>query len=115
MSRKPWDILQLVERPMPTPGHGQVLVKVHAVGLNPGVYTMMKPWAKMLITKPAIPETDLSGTIVSVGDDVHEWAVGDNVYGVIPATEFMKKGQGALTQYALLHTQYVYVSNSNAR
>jgi NADPH:quinone reductase len=74
------DVLQLAEVPTPRPGPGQVLVRVHAVGVNP-VETYIRSGA--YARKPSLPYTpggDAAGVIEAVGDDVVDWRVGDRVY-----------------------------------
>lgn len=65
------------EVPDPTPGPGQVLAEVAAVGVNfidiyrrSGVYS---------VTYPSIPGTEGSGTVVALGEGVHNLAVGDRI------------------------------------
>lgn len=66
-----------LEVPVPTPGTGEVLVETAATGLNfietyqrSGLYEVEYPF---------IPGTEASGTVVGVGDDVENVAVGDRV------------------------------------
>lgn len=65
------------EVPVPTPGSGQVLIETAAAGLNfietyqrSGLYDVPYPF---------IPGSEASGTVVAVGDNVREIAVGDRV------------------------------------
>ena len=65
------------EVPVPTPSSGQVLIETAAAGLNfietyqrSGLYDVQYPF---------IPGSEASGTVVAVGDEVREIAVGDRV------------------------------------
>ena len=65
------------EVPVPTPGSGQVLIETAAAGLNfietyqrSGLYDVQYPF---------IPGSEASGTVVAIGDNVHEITVGDRV------------------------------------
>lgn len=65
------------EVPLPTPSAGQVLVETAATGLNfietyqrSGLYDVQYPF---------IPGSEASGTVVALGDDVTNVAVGDRV------------------------------------
>ena len=72
--------LVLQDVPDPKPGAGQVVVKIHAAGVNPveayirtGTYAM-KP------NLPYTPGADGAGTVLSVGEGVTKYAKGDRVY-----------------------------------
>jgi NADPH2:quinone reductase len=74
------EVMRLEEVPDPECGTGQVLVRVHAIGINPvdtyirtGLYAI-KP------TLPYIPGSDASGTVEAVGEGVKRLRVGDRVY-----------------------------------
>lgn len=103
------DVLHLERAwPVPAVGPGEVLVQVHTVALNPGGAKLMQTfpytWA---IRKPAVPESDFSGTVV-IADGGGLFAVGDRVCGTNFASMF--KGQGALAEYVpVLASQLVRV------
>ena len=99
----PWDVLHQVDALIPAPSANEVLLRVHAVALSRGGYTMIKHLPSILMKKPAIPEPDVSGTIVSVGTDVRQWAVGDKVFGTMSARELLRERRGGLTEYTLVH------------
>jgi NADPH2:quinone reductase len=70
--------LEEVENPRCAPG--QILIKVHAVGVNP-VDTYIR--AGLYAIKPAlpyIPGSDASGTIEAVGEGVKRFKIDDRVY-----------------------------------
>lgn len=69
------EVLTVVERPVPTPGAGEVLVKVAAAGVNrPDVLQRMGLYP-MPPGAPSILGLEVAGTIVALGDGVgHEWA-----------------------------------------
>ncbi|KZP09738.1 NAD(P)-binding protein [Athelia psychrophila] len=70
----------LITRPVPTPGAGDVLVKVQSIGLNPAenvVRTEAGSW--VLQEYPALTGTDGAGTVVKLGEGVIGWEVGDRV------------------------------------
>jgi NADPH:quinone reductase len=74
------EVLRLKEVPTPQPGSGQVLVRIHAIGVNPvETYIRAGTYARL----PALPYTpgnDGSGVIEQVGSDVTEFKPGDRVY-----------------------------------
>ncbi|MEV0280531.1 NADP-dependent oxidoreductase [Streptomyces sp. NPDC050610] len=77
------EVLRLTELPRPAPGTGEILVAVHAAGLNP---TDFKHRA-LSIFLPSPPLTlgwDVSGTVVETGFGVTLFRPGDEVFGMLP-------------------------------
>ena len=76
------DVLELRDTPQPTPGPGEVLIKVKAAGLNRSdVYSRTtKAYGK---DGPEIPGLEVSGTITSCGPDTSRWHPGDEVCALI--------------------------------
>jgi NADPH:quinone reductase-like Zn-dependent oxidoreductase len=77
------DVLAVVDVEPPTPGPGQLLVRVRAAGINPGE---AKIRAGLLherypATFPSGQGSDLAGVVEQVGDGVAEFAAGDEVIG----------------------------------
>jgi NADPH2:quinone reductase len=74
------EVLRLEEVPTPQPGSGEVLVRMHAVGVNPvETYIRAGKYARL----PALPYTpgnDGAGVVEQVGADVTEFKPGDRVY-----------------------------------
>lgn len=75
----PPDVLRLEEVPDPIAGPGEVVVRVHAAGVNP-VETYIRSGIYPRPPTPFILGNDGAGVIESVGDNVHSVAVGDRVY-----------------------------------
>jgi NADPH2:quinone reductase len=73
------EVMQLEEVPDPQPGAGQVVVRVHAVGVNP-VETYIRSGIYPKPPTPYTPGNDGAGVIAAVGPDVSQVAVGDRVY-----------------------------------
>jgi NADPH:quinone reductase-like Zn-dependent oxidoreductase len=73
---------------------GEVLVRVHAVAINPpdwylrGGYKMLPPEWQPAIALPAIPGTDISGIVDAVAADVEGFAIGDAVFGMVRFPSF---------------------------
>ena len=74
-------VLDRVERP--TPKDGEVLVKVHAAGVNPLDWKIRAGYLKqfMPIQLPFIPGNDVAGTVEALGSGVTGFAPGQAVYG----------------------------------
>ena len=74
------EVLRLEEVPTPQPGPDQVLVRMHAVGVNPvETYIRAGKYAR-LPQLPYTPGNDGSGVIEQVGPGVSEFKPGDRVY-----------------------------------
>ena len=73
-------VLKLEEIPTPSPGQGQVLVKIHAVGVNP-VDTYLRSNTDNRGPKlPYTPGSDAAGVVEAVGGGVTAFKPGDRVY-----------------------------------
>jgi NADPH2:quinone reductase len=88
------EVLKLEEIPRPKPAAGQVLIQVHAAGVNPydtymrnGTYAIKPPL-------PYTPGSDAAGTVEAVGPGVTKVKPGDRVYVAKTVT-------GAYAEYAL--------------
>src|SRR5918997_1932628 len=73
------EVLKLEEMPDPTPGPGQVLIKVHAVGVNP-VETYIRKGIYGWKVWPYTPGSDGAGVVEAVGEGVTAFKPGDRVY-----------------------------------
>jgi len=74
------EVLRRKEVPMPEVGAGQVLIRMHAVGVNPvETYIRSGTYAR-LPELPYTPGNDGAGVIEQVGSDVNEFKAGDRVY-----------------------------------
>src|SRR6478736_6275664 len=88
------EVLRVGEVPIPEPSDREVLIKVHAAGLDRGTEHLMtgKPYAMRMATglrRPRNPISgrDVAGTVVKVGSAVTRFAPGDEVYGVASAAK----------------------------
>ncbi len=78
------DVLTPTQRPVPQPGHGQILIKVAYAGVNrpdalqrAGAYAP-PPGASDL------PGLEASGEVAAIGEGVTDWAIGDQVCALLP-------------------------------
>lgn len=75
------DAIELADMPTPVPTPGHVLIKVHAVGLNPVDYKLAEGGNENW-TYPHILGLDVAGEIVEIGEGVEDtWKVGMRVAG----------------------------------
>ncbi|MCE9598218.1 MAG: NAD(P)-dependent alcohol dehydrogenase [Spirochaetia bacterium] len=73
------DNLKLADRADPTPGHGEVLVRMRAASLNFRDYLTVIGQYNPRYKLPLVPGSDGAGEVVSVGPGVDEWKPGDRV------------------------------------
>jgi NADPH:quinone reductase len=94
------EVMQLEEVQGPMPGPGQVLVRVHAIGVNP-VDAQIRAGTVPVAKLPYTPGSDAAGIVEDVGADVDDVKVGDRVYvgGTI---------SGAYAEFALCNEQQVH-------
>ncbi len=86
------------QRPVPTPGEGEILVKVAAAGVNrpdvmqrQGLYPPPKG-------APDVPGLEIAGEIVALGSGVRRWKTGDRVMALVIG--------GGYAEYALAHASH---------
>lgn len=88
------EVLRHEDVPVPEPAPGEVLVRVHAVGLNPPDWYAREgmpdvpPELKPPFHLPLIPGTDVSGVVAALGPDTGgtgagRFSVGDEVIGLL--------------------------------
>lgn len=71
--------LHIAEIERPEPGPGELRVLVHAAGLNPADYKLVRQ-GHPAWNYPFVPGLDVAGTIDAVGDGADGWSPGDRVY-----------------------------------
>src|SRR5438552_7031959 len=74
------DVLRLEEVPTLRPGPGEMLVRMHAVGINPVETYIRAGTYGRLPELPYTPGNDGAGVVEQVGADVSEFKAGDHVY-----------------------------------
>ena len=93
------DVLRVQETYVPEIEDDEVLVRVHAAGLDRGTWHMMagRPYLLRIIgfgfrrPKNAVPGIDVAGTVAAIGSAVTRFAVGDEVFGM---------SRGSFAEYA---------------
>jgi NADPH2:quinone reductase len=101
LSRLPLRIHPLLNNTTPTHPPQQVLVRVHAVGVNPvETYIRAGTYAKMPDTFPYTPGNDASGVVEAVGSLVTSVRPGDRVFT-------LKCETGAYAEVALADAAFV--------
>ena len=103
------EVLKLVELPIPTPGPGQVLIRVEAVGVNFIELYFRKGQYKA--TLPMVPGSEAAGTVEELGPGVNSFNPGDSVasagvlgsyaeYALVPAGQLVKVPAGVSPEQA---------------
>lgn len=93
------EVLTLERVPVPTPGEGQVLVRVLAAGVNPVDWKIREGYFRdPSITPPLTPGYDISGEVVAVGAGVNRIQVGDEVFAYINL-----RAGGGYAEYAAIN------------
>jgi NADPH:quinone reductase-like Zn-dependent oxidoreductase len=95
------DTLVVEEVARPVPQAGEVLVRVHAAGVNPLDWKIRWGWWKdsLRLTLPAIPGIDLAGVVAAIGPEVTTLQVGQAVYGCSRGP--WEGGTGTYAEYAI--------------
>ena len=101
----------LVQMPRPVAAPGEVLVRIHASGVNP-LDTKIRAGsaAHAKHELPAILGIDLAGSIVAIGDGVTGFAVGDEVFGMTGGVGGI---QGSLAEYAAVDARLIAPKPAN--
>ena len=92
----PPSVIVIDELPRPTPGHGEVLVRVAAAGVGPWDALIREHKSVVQTPLPLMLGSDLSGVIEEVGPGVSAFQAGDDIYGVTNPNFC-----GAYTEYAI--------------
>lgn len=79
----PLDVLEVVDVEKPTPAPGRVVVEVIATSINPGEIAIREGEKHDVApaTFPSGQGSDLAGRVVAIGDQVDQWAPGEEVIG----------------------------------
>lgn len=93
------DQFKFEDAPDPVPGHGDVLIKVAASGLNPVDLFVRQGFAVQFFPMklPAILGIDAAGTTIALGSGVSGFSVGDRVIAHLPIN-----GKGAHAELAVV-------------
>lgn len=99
------EVLRYEEAPVPELQAGEVLVRVHAAGINPpdwylrDGYKMLPPEWQPQVAFPVILGTDISGVVEALADDVTHFAVGDEVYAMVRFPDGLAGDSRAYAEY----------------
>lgn len=94
------DVLHGAEIDRPAPGIGEILIRVHAAGVNP-VDMMNRASGIFGGHLPFVLGWDVAGVIAAVGPGVTLFEPGDEVFGMLP----FPRGAGAYAEYVVAPTR----------
>ena len=118
------EVLQPTTRPVPAPGHGEILIKLAYAGVNrPDALQRAGMYAPPP-TASDLPGLEGAGTVAAIGPGVSDWAVGDEVCALLPGGGYAEyvttpaahalpipKGMGLKEAACLPETYYTVWSN----
>lgn len=90
------EVLKVVSLLTPEPGVSEILVRVHAAGVNP-IDGMNRQTGAFVGQPPFVLGWDVSGTVEAVGLGVTLYQPGDEVFGLLP----FPQGHGAYAEYVV--------------
>jgi NADPH:quinone reductase-like Zn-dependent oxidoreductase len=97
------EVLSYEDAPRPEPKAGEVLVRVHAAGVNPVDWKVRAGHLKGLNPSlPQIPGFDVAGVVERVGEGVERWKAGDEVFSYLS----LRRG-GGYAEYVVLRDDEV--------
>jgi len=92
------EVLVPAEREKPVPGAGEILIEVHAAGVNRPDALQRAGNYNPPPDASDLPGLECSGTVAAIGEGVSRWAVGDKVCALLPG--------GGYAEYVLTHADH---------
>jgi NADPH:quinone reductase-like Zn-dependent oxidoreductase len=109
------EVLKYEDGPRPAPGTGEVLIRVHAAGINPMDWKVRAGYLKDYLPYklPMVPGWDVSGVIEATGAGVTRWQQGQEVYarpdisrdGAYAEYVVVREGEIALKPHSIDHVR----------
>lgn len=95
--------LEIRPAPIVAPGENQILIRNHAIALNP-IDHKIQDVAALPITYPAVLGQDVAGEVVQVGPGVTRFRPGDRVLGFAAGFATLQNADRAYQAYTILAT-----------
>ena len=99
------EVIQFGDLPAPTPGNGEVRVRVAAVAVNPIDTYIRSGMVSMPLPMPFIPGADLAGVVDLVGTGATRFKIGDRVWG---SNQGLLGRQGTFAEFACVQENFLY-------
>jgi NADPH:quinone reductase-like Zn-dependent oxidoreductase len=98
------EVLVYEDAPRPTPGPGEVLLRVQAVAVNPIDWKVRAGHLQQLLQHrlPLIPGWDVSGVVETTGPGAEGWRAGDEVFALLD-----KARDGAYAEFAIAQASWL--------
>lgn len=93
------EVLELIDIPKPVPAHGEVLVRVGAIGLNFFEVLMRQDRYAVTPDLPLVPGVEVAGIVEAMGEGVKTPAIGTRV--AVPMFAF-GRGAGGYAEYVAI-------------
>ena len=94
------EVLRIEQRPVPTPGQGEILIRVHGSAMNRADVLQRQGRYPPPPGAPAdIPGMELAGVVAATGAGATRWKRGDRVFGLVAG--------GAHADFAIAHESTV--------
>ena len=94
--------LSLESRPTPVPGPSQILIRNHAIAINPADWKMPE-YGLFIQSYPTVLGSDVAGTIEKVGNGVTKFKPGDRVTGFAAMLLTGQPDEGAFQAYTIVN------------
>jgi NADPH:quinone reductase len=99
-------VLELVERPIPEPGEGEIRVRVAVSGVNPTDWKSRSGWSGGTVVEATVPNQDGAGVVDEVGPGVDELSAGDRVWVTLAADGW--SASGTAQEYTVVPAQRAF-------
>jgi NADPH:quinone reductase-like Zn-dependent oxidoreductase len=95
------EVLRFEDAPRPTPGFGELLIRVHAASVNAIDWKARAGYLKDVfpLPLPYIPGWDVSGIVEAIGPGVTQFKKGNEVYAV---PDGARSGKGTYAEYVVV-------------
>ncbi|MFI5805363.1 zinc-binding alcohol dehydrogenase family protein [Streptomyces sp. NPDC051561] len=108
------EVLELVEGDRPEPAPGEILVRVHAAGVNPVDALTRQGLAPLPGDPPYFPGWDSSGVVEGVGNGVTRFRTGDEVFGMHPGGAYAEYLTAPADAFAKKPPQLTHIEAAGA-
>ena len=98
------ETLVLADRPVPTAGRGELLVKILVCAINYPDVLIIEDKYQFKPERPFAPGSEICAEVAAVGEGVEGWAPGDRLIAVT--------GHGGLSEYMLLPAAKAFAAGS---
>jgi len=99
-------VLELVERPLPEPGEGELRIRVVVSGVNPTDWKSRSGAYGGALAEPTVPNHDGAGVVDKLGAGVTAFGVGDRVWVTLAGDG--RPGSGTAQEYTVVPAGRVF-------